>query len=331
MLADSISCQIVACDLCGAEDQVLLYSKIDAVTGKEFHLVECSCGMAFVNPMPSAESVPLLYPGDYLKDKHGMGQLYGRMMELLPKGDGKKLLDIGCGRGDFIHYAAQRGWDAQGVDLLRWDAPHSVSIRVGDFVAMDLPEESYDVITAWALLEHVRRPSAFFKKVSRLLKDDGRFVFVVSNFAAPGMRRSCTEDIPRHLQLFTPKAVESYLNTYGMKSVAVYHNDRIYSCYPFGLLRHSLPGRVGNDKRCATFQNRSVALLRNRQIRGNARAWLSEVFKTIGLVDIALDAVDLALGVALATYSKIIGNYGVLTVVAGSNRQKKSNPYEEDC
>jgi SAM-dependent methyltransferase len=327
MLADSILSDVVPCDLCGAEDQVLLYSKIDPITGGEFHLVECSCGMAFVNPMPSDESVPLLYPEDYLKDKQGMGSLYGRMMELLPKGDGGKLLDIGCGRGDFIQYAAQRGWEAEGVDLLAWDTPHKVAIRVGDFVTMDLPEDSYDVITAWALLEHVRRPSSFFNKISRLLKKNGHFVFVVSNFAAPGMRRSCTEDIPRHLQLFSPLAVESYLNKYEMKSLVTYHNDRIYSCYPFGLLRYGFLGLTGDNKQCVSFQNRSVALLRNRQIKGNARTWLSEVLRSVRPVDILLDAIDLALGVALAKYSKMIGNYGVLTVVATPNRQKKSNPF----
>jgi SAM-dependent methyltransferase len=324
MILDSISSEFVACDLCGAEEQVLLYSKIDPITGKEFNLVECSCGMAFVNPMPTDASIPLLYPRDYLKDKEDMDSLYGRMLELLPEGNGGKLLDVGCGRGDFIRYATEFGWDAEGVDLLAWDAPHKVSIKVGDFVTMDFPEECYDVITAWALLEHVRRPSLFFRKISHLLKENGHFVFVVSNFAAPGMRHSCTEDVPRHLQLFTPQAVEAYLNKFDMKSLVCFHNDRLYSCYPFGLVRYGLLRLRRNESRCSSFQNRSVALLRNRQIKGNAGSWLSEVFRSVGPLDIILDAIDLALGVVIANYSKIIRNYGVMTVIATSNRQKKA-------
>jgi hypothetical protein len=69
-----------------------------------------------------------------------------------------------------------------------------------------------------------------------------------------------------------------------------------------------------------------VALLRNRQIKGNATVWLAEVLKSVGPLDAALDLIDLALGVLLAQVSKLIGNYGVITVVAGRNRQKKSNP-----
>ena len=331
MLPYSIATEYMSCDLCGSDDQILMYSKIDPITGGEYHVVECSCGMAFVNPMPTEASIPALYPEDYLKDKNDLSSLYGRMLELLPQCKGGKLLDIGCGRGDFIRHASKHGWEAEGVDLLAWDTPHNAPISVGDFTTMDFHGAGYDAITAWALLEHVRKPSAFFEKVSSLLKDDGVFVFVVSNFGAPGMRHSCTEDIPRHLQLFTPKAIKSYLNKYGMIPRAIFHSDKIYSCYPFGLLRYGFQSLRKKERHCSSYENRSVALLRNRQIRGNARAWLVDVFRSIGPVDIFLDAVDLCLGVALANISKVIKNYGVVTVVAVSNRQKKSNPRKEDC
>jgi SAM-dependent methyltransferase len=325
MASETISTEYVSCDLCGSSDQVLLYSKIDPVTRKEFHLVECSCGMAFVNPMPTAQSIPMLYPADYLRDKTDLASLYGRMMRYLPVEHGK-LLDIGCGRGDFINYASKEGWDAEGVDLMDWGTPHAVPIRVGDFLTMDFQGRNYDAITAWALLEHVRAPSAFFKQASRLLKDNGLFIFVVPNYGAPGMKHCCTEDVPRHLWLFTPRAVEKYLERYGLEARAVYHNDALYTAYPFGLVRYGLQRLWKRTAHCSSYQNRSVALLRNRQIKGNASAWLGEVLRSVGPVDVALDLIDLALGVLLAKASKLIGNYGVTTVVAGRIRQKKSNP-----
>lgn len=307
-----------ACDLCGSDDHTLLYTRFDPVTRREYNLVECSsCGMAFVNPMPVEESVPLLYPEDYLKDKPDMSPLYARMMRLLPAKPRGRLLDVGCGHGEFIAYARRFGWIVEGVDLLRWGNSPELTIHVGDLVAMDLPEGSYDVITAWALLEHVRQPSRFFGKVSRLLNRSGRFIFVVPNIAAPGMRRSCTEDIPRHLHLFTPRAVSAYLEQHGMEELAVYHNAALYTAYPFGLVRYALSAASRGDARCCRYENRSVALLRNRQIRGNAREWLTEVFQTVPRSDIFLDAIDLAVGVIVAAASKLIRNYGVITVVAG--------------
>jgi len=312
----SITTEFVPCDLCGSTEQDLLFSKIDPITQHEFHVVECRCGMAFVNPMPTEQSLPLLYPADYLKDKHGMDSLYRRMGKLLPEAQGGALLDLGCGRGDFIHYAASQGWNVEGVDLMGWEMPHPVPIRVGNFLDMDLEESRYDVITAWALLEHVRTPSAFFEKVGRLLSRRGRFIFVVPNFSAPGMRRSCTEDIPRHLWLFTPKAVRAYLARNRMVPRAIIHDDAIYTSYPFGLLRHFFLALMGRETRCSRFENRAVALLRNRQIKGNARWWLREVFKNLGPLDIMVDAADLLVGELVSEWSKLVGNYGTMTVIA---------------
>lgn len=323
--------EYVACDLCGSEDQTLLFSQIDWVTGREFHLVECSCGMAFVNPMPLESAIPDLYPKNYLKDKdqENMSPFYARMVSLLPNHRDGTLLDVGCGRGDFIHYASTRGWNVQGVDALKWEGSRPVPIRAGDFPHMDFARQRFDVITAWAVLEHVRKPSAFFEKVSSLLKDDGSFVLVVPNFSALGMRHSCAQDVPRHLHLFTPKAVERHLRRCGMKTRSILHNSALYSSYPFGLIRALYWRLLRNDSHCHRYDNRSVALLRHRQVRGNLRAWLNEVFASVSVKDMMIDAVDLTAGIVVANVSKILRNYGTITVTAvpdrSSPREKSSN------
>ena len=332
MAHSKISTRYVSCDLCGSEDQRVLYTKTDVITGQDFTLVECGCGMAFVNPMPTDESIPGLYPPDYLKDKHESHTLYDRMLELLPAASSGRLLDIGCGQGDFIARAQAMGWRVEGVDLLRWNDPQPVPIHVGDFLAMELPEDHFDVVTAWALLEHVPRPSLFFRKISRLLKHEGVFIFTVPNFAAPGMKTSCTEDVPRHLQLFSEKSVRRHLSAVGLELLATYHTDRLYTSYPFGLVRHALY-RLGGRREtlCSKYENKAVSLLKNRQFKGNARMWLKEVAAALGPKDMAIDLVDLVVGVAVANISKLMKNYGVMTVISRKSRQKKSNPYEEDC
>jgi 2-polyprenyl-3-methyl-5-hydroxy-6-metoxy-1,4-benzoquinol methylase len=316
MVLESIATEYVDCDLCGSNDHELLYSRFDPVTRTEYNLVECRCGMAFVNPMPTTDSIPSLYPKDYLKDKQDMTPLYRRMLEFMPPLKNGKLLDIGCGRGDFIRHASKFGWHVEGVDLIDWNSPHNVSIRVGDFLTMSLSEEHYDVVTAWAVMEHVRKPSLYFRRASELLKQGGYFVFVVPNFGAAGMRHACTEDIPRHLHLYTPAAVKRYLTRFGMEAESIFHTDRLYSSYPFGLVRYAFLRLRAKETRCSVYENRSVALLRNRQIKGNTRSWLSEVIKTLSPLNIAMDALDLCVGIIVAKASKIIRNYGVIVVVA---------------
>ncbi len=323
----AIPTRYVPCDLCGSRDQRTLFIKRDHVTAEEFTLVECACGMAFVNPMPTDEAIKRLYPEDYLKDKPHSQALYKAMLELLPHPSTGRLLDVGCGRGDFIAMARDAGWQVEGVDLLAWGNPAALPIHVGDFITMELPARHYDVITAWALLEHTPRPSLFFQKISHLLKDDGKFLFTAPNFAAPGMRKSCTEDIPRHLSLFSEKSVRRHLHVVGLEVEKMYHNDRLYTSYPFGLVRYALRVLIGRREiRCSAYENRAIRLLKSRQFKGNAAAWLKEATATLGLKDLAVDCIDLFVGVLLARISQIMGNYGVMTVASRKSGQKKSNP-----
>ena len=108
MTCTRIETEYVRCDLCGSDDQVVLCSRVDPVSKVEFHLVECRCGMAFVNPMPAEDCIHRLYPAHYLDDKPGNEALYRKMLALLPKRHGR-LLDLGCGGGHFMRYAV-RAW-----------------------------------------------------------------------------------------------------------------------------------------------------------------------------------------------------------------------------
>ena len=311
-----IEMEFVSCDLCGGTDHDLLFTKLDSVTGLEFNLVLCRCGMAFVNPAPVEESTPGIYPADYLSDKDIDDPMYLAMLGLLPKPAAGRLLDVGCGKGEFVLHASRVGWEAEGVDLIDWGSPYPVEITVGDLAELPFPRASYDVVTAWAVLEHLRAPSRFFRKIGELLRPGGRFIFVVPNVSAPGMKISCAEDIPRHMWLFSPRTVRAYLSRFGMEAARIRHSGKIYRAYPFGLLRHALLGRSRSERRCAKYENKAVALLRNRQFRSNEVAWFRDVVRELGPVDLALDIADLTLSVCLANLSKLLANYGIITIEA---------------
>jgi SAM-dependent methyltransferase len=234
------------------------------------------------------------------------------MIDYLPSKPGK-LLDIGCGRGDFIHETRTRGWAAEGVDLIDWGNPHGLKIHLGDFSEMQLPQGTYDVTTAWSSLEHVRKPSLFFLQSSLLLKPGGFFIFIVPNFMAPGMRYCCTQDVPRHLWLFSPIAIHLYAEKFGFIVSNIYHDDSIYTCYPFGMVRYGLSRT--KSRKCHDYENRSVAMLQHLSFRDNYSNWIKDVLKTLPLKDIFIDAIDLGIGVVLAKLSKYLRNYGMITVV----------------
>jgi 2-polyprenyl-3-methyl-5-hydroxy-6-metoxy-1,4-benzoquinol methylase len=321
--------EYVCCDLCGSSNHKILYSKIDYVTNWEFHVVRCDCGMVFVNPMPLQEHLNLLYPHHYLDEKPLLDDLYKRMLNTVPSHvSAHRLLDIGCGSGDFIRYANSKGWVAEGVDFANWiEKEQDIKITVGEFPLMDIRDSSFDVITAWAVMEHVRKPSQYFEKIGMLLRPNGKFIFTVPNVASPGMSYSCDEDTPRHLWLFTPNAIKEYLEKYGMKLERSIHDGSIYRAYPFGLVRrgyHSLLGR--KDLSCKMYQNKSIALLKNKPIDIYFRRWINDVFGQLSLLDIGIDAIDFGLGLLVGSLAKMLRNYGVITVVASKPMMHNSRP-----
>lgn len=312
--------EYVCCDLCGSSDHSIIYSKIDNVTNWEFHVVRCNCGMVFVNPMPLQQYLSVLYPDHYLNEKPLLDSLYEKMTTILPSPvNGNRLLDVGCGRGDFIRYANAKGWNAEGIDFTDWNGAQQqdITITVGDFTRMNKISSSFNVITAWAVMEHVRQPSEYFRKVAELLAPNGKFVFTVPNVASPGMAYSCDEDTPRHLWLFTPNAVQDYLAKNNMKLERHIHDGSIYRAYPFGLVRRGFFSLIGKKNlSCGNYQNKSVALLQNKPIDIYLKSWSKSVVKQLSLSDIVIDALDLALGVLVGQVSKAMNNYGVMTVVA---------------
>ena len=87
------------------------------------------------------------------------------------------MLDIGCGRGDFIACAANRGWSVRGLEpsatvrAVRQDLEKSIIRIAAENVSPTLG--SFDVITIWDVIEHVERPAESIAKLARLLKPGG--------------------------------------------------------------------------------------------------------------------------------------------------------------
>lgn len=319
-----IDVEYVPCDLCGSYDHEHLVKKLDPVTGQEFNLVLCGCGMVMVNPAPKPECIKNIYPQDYHENKEKNTRQYNRMLSIVQASNppGKRLLDFGCGVGEFMRFAQQRGWECSGADIMKWRDTEDLNIHVGDIQELDFGDETFDIITAWAVLEHMKTPSIFFERARDLIVEDGKLIFVVPNSRAPGMKITCVEDTPRHLWLFSPETAKKYLNEYGFELQRMEHNSRIYSYYPFGLVRFALYKKARLSRDCAIYENRSVALLRNRQIKGSLGVWLKEVFHKIEYKEILLDSLDIGVALMISQFAKVIQNYGVITVVA--TRQGKS-------
>jgi ubiquinone/menaquinone biosynthesis C-methylase UbiE len=96
------------------------------------------------------------------------------------------ILDAGCGSGWMCARVSEFG-QVTGVDLAdevialareRWP---DVRFVAGDFMSMDLPEQSFDAVVSLEVLSHVPDQKGYVAKVARLLKPGGVFLIATQN------------------------------------------------------------------------------------------------------------------------------------------------------
>jgi SAM-dependent methyltransferase len=210
--------EYVVCNLCHADDTRLLYSLRDYrfhVDDQLWNLVECrSCGLGYLNPRPTIEEIGTYYPARYFDHRGSMTRRYERQAAYLPEAEGD-LLDIGAARGDFMATMQKRGWEVTGIEPSTSENPHGLRIhrqRFPEECVMD--SESFDVVTAWAVFEHLHDPSRAFSRAVDLLRPGGSLIVQVPNLRSINTRWARLEDVPRHLYFFS----ESTLRRYGAKA-----------------------------------------------------------------------------------------------------------------
>lgn len=249
--------ETVACDLCGSVRHTTLYQVPDRLYPSDelFTVVRCDdCGLAFVNPRPRSEQMGKYYPPDYYEKGFAENpahheRRYARqatyLHEIEERPGHPRLLDVGCANGDFPRFMAARGWAVEGVEISK------ASLPIRDFVAYsqpfpDIPVDTptYDALTAWAVLEHVHHPMAYFRKAARVLKPGGLFVFLVPNFASLNSRHLMCEDVPRHLYFFTRKTVTRYLEQTSLRLEREDNGGHIFSTAPENWLLFFLRARL---------------------------------------------------------------------------------------
>lgn len=101
------------------------------------------------------------------------------------------------------------------------------------------PDQYFDVVTLWQVLEHARRPALLFREVRRILKRDGIVYLALPNFASLEFMLFRTKwfnlDVPRHLYHYTPKTIERLAERNGLKVVIIDYLELAYNS--FGLFQ----------------------------------------------------------------------------------------------
>ncbi|MGE4504007.1 MAG: class I SAM-dependent methyltransferase [Desulfovibrionaceae bacterium] len=146
-------------------------------------------------------------------------RLARHLMERFGMAPGQTLLDVGCGRGDFLLGFASEGLVCSGVDGSDFAAGQGVErLAICDLSDEPLPhdDETFDVVFSKSVIEHMWDPEHFVREQLRVLKPGGLCIVMTPDWA------SCMpvfyED-PTHCHPYTPGALKDLLLLHGLEQV----------------------------------------------------------------------------------------------------------------
>lgn len=214
------------CDLCGSEDFVVL-SRWDR-RWKPLTSVACTtCGLIRTEPMPSAQDLDSYYASGYRLDYQVAGRAPPPHHRVRSRKNaqlcaarfgsalrhGARVLDVGCGSGEFLALCKARGCETLGIDpgqayVEYAREAYGVDARHVAWSELDAPDGAFDVINCFHVLEHLPNPTAAVQQFARWLTPDGRLLLAV-----PDMRPSAKPSFERfhfaHVHGFIPETLSA--------------------------------------------------------------------------------------------------------------------------
>ena len=199
-----------------------------------------SCAFMYVDPLPE---IGELYSEGYFtggSSNHGYTSYdvdkvpmipafhtyLDRIKELLP-GTGK-LLDVGAATGFFVDIATKEGFDAEGVEISAYAAAsgRAKGLRILTGTLADISaQKTFDVITMFDVIEHVRDPRADLLHARARLRQGGLLVLNTpdagSLYARVLGERWHLIVPPEHLDYFTRRAMRILLEQTGFETCVV--------------------------------------------------------------------------------------------------------------
>jgi len=234
----------------------------------KFSLYECSkCQIQFWLPLKNPGNEWYEESGGYkirniIKPKiyRGYHKKFLETHKDFPKNT--KVLDLGCGTGEFINELKERGCLVWGVDFDRgaiktakeyFKLENIFAMNFEDFFKKEnLPE--FDIICFFEIIEHLDNPLAFIRSVKDLLKTNGKF-FLSTPYRERMLPNLNNWDFPpNHLTRWNEKALANLFRVYNFEITDISYIEQ------FKILAESINGKFKSG-----FVNKSLNFSENRK------------------------------------------------------------------
>jgi len=241
----------VNCNLCSFSDYRVLRKKSHLLDlnglkrsldiRNELNCVQClNCGLIYLNPMPTFRELKRYYEQEYdfLLQRNSENYLQGSdyirnqlitFEKYVTKG---RLLDIGCGTGNYVFRGRELGWDTYGIEVSKRNSDFlsnelGLNVLNGSIEEVNFDSEYFDVVILNHVLEHLFDPKMVLKKIYGFLKKGGILALYVPNEFECLYSRLMLNNLlfylqPRerptdHLYFFNKKTIQRLLTSIGYR------------------------------------------------------------------------------------------------------------------
>lgn len=245
---------VTACPVCGHTQFNFWFEK------QNFRIMTCAdeehCSHIFADPQINEDALMEFYRGDgdtgdaeqptandlwievllssanvrydQVKYKKGLEAIEKAMAA--EKAGKRRVLDIGCSIGHFLAVAHDAGWNTIGLELNTKAVAHArdvlgLDVRPRLLHEADLESESFDAVTLWGVIEHLKRPVEVLKQIMGVLKPGGVLLTFCPNGASLVCRilreKAATFDGRNHPSYFTPKSLRFAMKLAGLENLSV--------------------------------------------------------------------------------------------------------------
>jgi SAM-dependent methyltransferase len=135
------------------------------------------------------------------------------------------LLDIGCGRGEYLKEFDKLNVVAWGIDREHNNNISNILIRNVEKEKIPFDNCSLDYIFSKSLIEHLYDPYNFMKECYRVLKKGGVLIIMTPDW---NKQSSVFYDDPTHVHPYSKESIRDLLKMHGFKDV----KSEIFYHYP---------------------------------------------------------------------------------------------------
>lgn len=205
--------KILSCYNCSSSELKLFANVPDRHYGIKGHFTMSicnSCGLVFMDPMPSDIELANFYPQESYYSYHVdifkkelWIKTFFRKILFLETGTNDpsfekpgSILDIGCGNGWKLFEYKQKGWSVRGVEPSKVGSSvgnqAGLNIFNGDLLSAKFEPNSFDYIRSNHSFEHIHNPNDILQEIHKLLKVGGTLFIGVPNIG--GYIAKCFKD-----------------------------------------------------------------------------------------------------------------------------------------